>query len=55
VNRGRLERIEIELDGKQDVVTVGYDAPDETIRVSVRAFLEGYARGKLHLHLVPRS
>jgi len=54
-DRGRLERTEIALDSSQDAVTVGYDAPDETIRVSVRAFLEGHSRGKAHLHLVPTA
>jgi hypothetical protein len=55
VDRGRLERSEIELDGSQDELAIGYDAPDETIRISVRAFLDGHARGKAHLHLVPEA
>jgi hypothetical protein len=55
VDRGRLERTEIALDGTQDAVTFGYDAPDETIRVSVRVFLEGHSRGKAQLHLVPKA
>jgi hypothetical protein len=53
VDRGRLERTEVELDGSQEMVAVGYTAPEETIRVSIRAFLDGHARGKAHLHLVP--
>jgi hypothetical protein len=49
--RGRLERTRFELDGERESVEVGYKAPDETVRVSVRAFLDGFGRGKLHLHL----
>lgn len=50
-NRGKISPSRIELDGKKSEVTVEYTAPDETIRVSIRAFLEGFARGKVHLHL----
>lgn len=50
-DRGKISPSRIELDGKKHEVTVEYTAPDETIRVSVRAFLEGFARGKVHLHL----
>ena len=49
--RGKLRPKRIPLDGKTSKVTVDYTAPDETIKVSVRGFLRGYARGKVHLHL----
>jgi hypothetical protein len=49
--RGKVSPSRIELDGKKSEVTVEYTAPDETIRVSIRAFLVGFARGKVHLHL----
>lgn len=49
--RGKLSWTRRELDGKNDRVEVDYTAPDETIRVSVRAYLEGFHRGKVHLHL----
>jgi hypothetical protein len=49
--RGKLSPARVTLDGKHDHVTVRYTAPDETIKVSLRAFLDGYARGKAHLHL----
>ncbi|MFX0197877.1 MAG: hypothetical protein ACFFCW_17280 [Candidatus Hodarchaeota archaeon] len=50
-NRGKLKPVGFELDGKKEKVKVQYSAPDETIRVSVRAFLKGFHRGKIHLHL----
>lgn len=50
-NRGKVSPSRIELDGSKHEVTVEYTAPDETIRVSVRAFIAGFARGKVHLHL----
>lgn len=50
-DRGKVSPSRIELDGKKQDVTVEYTAPDETIRVSIRAYLEGFARGKIHLHL----
>lgn len=50
-DRGKVTPTRIELDGKKHEITVEYTAPDETIRVSIRAFLEGFARGKVHLHL----
>jgi hypothetical protein len=49
--RGKLSPSRVTLDGKHDHITVRYTAPDETIKVSLRAFLDGYARGKAHLHL----
>lgn len=49
--RGKLKPLRVELDGKKGEVTAEYTAPDETIKVSVRAFLDGFVRGKLHLHL----
>ena len=49
--RGKLSATRLKLDGKADKVTVQYAAPDETIKVSLRAFLDGYSRGKAHLHL----
>lgn len=49
--RGKLSPSRIELDGKKHEVTVDYVAPDETIRVSIRASLQGYVRGKVHLYL----
>lgn len=51
VDRGKISPSRIELDGSKNDVVVEYTAPDETIRVSVRAFLAGFARGKVHLHL----
>ncbi len=50
-NRGKLQPVRFELDGKKTKVQAQYSAPDETIRVSIRAFLEGFHRGKIHLHL----
>ena len=50
-NRGKISPTRIELDGSKHEVTIEYTAPDETIRVSIRAFLDGFARGKVHLHL----
>lgn len=49
--RGKVSATRIELDGSKDHVEVGYTAPDETIQVSIRAFLAGFRRGKVHLHL----
>jgi hypothetical protein len=49
--RGKVSPSRIELDGSTDHVEIDYTAPDETIRVSVRAFLAGFGRGKIHLHL----
>ena len=49
--RGKVRPSRIELQGTEDEIEVQYTAPDETIRVSVRAFLPGFLRGKLHLHL----
>jgi hypothetical protein len=50
-DRGKLSTTRVKLDGKQEKVTVELATPDETIKTSVRAFLDGYARGKAHLHL----
>jgi hypothetical protein len=50
-DRGKLATTLVKLDGKQEKVTVELTTPDETIKISVRAFLDGYARGKAHLHL----
>lgn len=50
-NRGKLQPVRFELDGKKTKVQAQYSAPDETIKVSIRAFLEGFHRGKIHLHL----
>lgn len=49
--RGKLSKTRLELTGKEKEVVVDYLAPDETIKVSIRAFLDGFARGKIHLHL----
>ena len=49
--RGKLEPTRLELDGKQEKVRVKYTAPDETVKVSIRALLDGFRRGKIHLHL----
>ena len=50
-SRGKVSPSRIELDGKHHEVTVEYTAPDETVRVSVRAFIAGFTRAKAHLHL----
>jgi hypothetical protein len=49
--RGKLTPVRVELDGRQEHVKVRYAAPDETVKVTVRAFLDGFRRGKIHLHL----
>ncbi len=49
--RGKLSPTRYELDGSRDKVVVKYKAPDETIKVSIRAYLDGFHRGKIHLHL----
>jgi len=50
-DRGKLAPSHLLLDGERECVDVQYTAPDETIKVSLRAFLDGYTRGKAHLHL----
>jgi hypothetical protein len=50
-NRGKLSPTRVELDGRKERVEVQYTAPDETVQVSIRAFLPGFRRGKVHLHL----
>ncbi len=50
-NRGKLSPSRLMLDGSTDHVTARFTAPDETIKVSIRAYLEGFQRGKIHLHL----
>ena len=50
-DRGKVSPGRIELDGSKREIVVDYTAPDETIRVSVRAMMPGFARGKIHLHL----
>jgi hypothetical protein len=49
--RGKVSPSRIELDGSKHEIVVDYTAPDETVRVSVRAMMPGFARGKVHLHL----
>ena len=53
--RGKLSPTRYELDGTKDEVCITYKAPDETIRVSIRAYLEEFYRGKIHLHLEDES
>jgi hypothetical protein len=50
-DRGKLSDSFIQLDGKRKQIEIQYTAPDETIKVSIRAFLDGYGRGKAHFHL----
>lgn len=50
-NRGKLSPTRVELTGNKDKVKVNFKAPDETIKISIRAFLGGFHRGKIHLHL----
>ena len=50
-DRGKLSATRFTLDGKHDKVAVQLTVPDETIKVSLRAFLDGFGRGKVHLHL----
>lgn len=50
--RGKLSKQEVVLNGRTDSVKVEYTAPDETIRVSIRAFLDHFTRGKICLQLV---
>ena len=50
--RGILSKQRVELDGKQDKVTVEYTAPNETIKVSIRAYLDDFTRGKIRLQLI---
>lgn len=49
--RGKLSPSRVELDGKKESIEVKYQAPDETVKVSLRAYVEGFYRGKVHLHL----
>lgn len=53
--RGKLSPTRYELDGTKDSVFVRFSAPDETIRISVRALLEEFYRGKIHIHLDEKS
>lgn len=50
-DRGKLVPTTIELNGTQSRVSAELVTPDETIKLSVRAFVEGFRRGKVHLHL----
>ncbi len=50
-DRGKLSDTFVKLDGKHEQIKIQYTAPDETIKVSIRAFLDGHGRGKAHFHL----
>lgn len=50
--RGKLSPLRLDLQGDRDRIEIDYHAPDETIKVSIRARLKGYQRAKIHLHLI---
>jgi hypothetical protein len=50
--RGKLSKQIIELQGKKSIVNLSYTAPDETIKNTIRAKMEGFSRGKIHLHII---
>lgn len=51
-NRGKLSSTRVEVKSAKPV-RVEFTAPDETVKISIRAFADGFHRGKVHLHLSP--
>jgi hypothetical protein len=49
--RGKLSNSVIELDGTVSQVNSELATPDETIKITVKAILDSFRRGKVHLHL----